>query len=349
MARRLGVHAAARSGAVHPDAAGQWRAHVRDTRDSARRRRPRHRAAAWAAPAGDRRLDDPDRRRPPAAAPASAPPGDACAATRTSARGISKPRLLDGCAARARRRAGFKPDVTVMFLGANDGFDHALARRARARRAAARAWWRAYARARRGDDAQLPARRALARLLAHAAGAAAGRLRARCSRASTSRSGARHGASATARAVIDLVPVVHARPAVPPDDHLPRPDDRRPLSPTGSNRVAGRRCVSATVIGPPASTAARCAREAMLSGWRRPELPRGSCSSTGRRRARASVSLITALDGGTACLDGCVSCALDAARLARGPPTRRSAAERREVRPQAREHDVQRDAARRRR
>ena len=67
-----------------------------------------------------RRLDDPDRRLVhPRAAPGRR------ALVRSDARvstGISKPSLLDWRAHAREQAAGVRPDVTVMFLGANDGF-----------------------------------------------------------------------------------------------------------------------------------------------------------------------------------------------------------------------------------
>lgn len=54
--------------------------------------------------------------------------------------GISKPGLLDWQAYARRQTAGFRPDVTVMFLGANDGFPMAGAA------CCGKSWVREYAR-----------------------------------------------------------------------------------------------------------------------------------------------------------------------------------------------------------
>jgi hypothetical protein len=53
--------------------------------------------------------------------------------------GISKPDLLDWVAHARRQAAGYEPDVTVVFLGANDGFAIGGAQ------CCGRAWRRAYA------------------------------------------------------------------------------------------------------------------------------------------------------------------------------------------------------------
>ena len=80
--------------------------------------------------------------------------------------GLSKPALLDWRAHCARAGAGIRPDVTVMFIGANDGFRMAGADCCGA------PWIAEYARRARQHDAHLRARRPRAGLLAAAAGGA---------------------------------------------------------------------------------------------------------------------------------------------------------------------------------
>ena len=92
--------------------------------------------------------------------------------------GLTKPSELDWLRKARGQASGFKPDVTVVFLGANDGYPL----RATGGASAALLWTgvgEGVRGARRADDAQLPARRPLLRLLADAPDPAAGVVRPR--------------------------------------------------------------------------------------------------------------------------------------------------------------------------